>query len=71
MKKSRGIIMNDKYKSEFMGSLHETAVGLNKIGVIDDKEMQEYDRDCLAMEPKTVRDADNIVKTDQLGHVTA
>ncbi|GBU28613.1 hypothetical protein R84B8_02173 [Treponema sp. R8-4-B8] len=39
--------MKNKYKSDFLESLHETAVGLNNIGVINDKEMREYDRDCL------------------------
>jgi DNA-binding transcriptional regulator YiaG len=44
----------EKYQSEFLGSLHETALGLHKIGVIDDAEMQEYDRDCLVREDKTL-----------------
>jgi DNA-binding transcriptional regulator YiaG len=42
--------MDSKYVSEFLGSLHETAVGLHKIGVISDDEMREYDRDCLKNE---------------------
>jgi len=45
--------MKNKYQSEFLESLHETAVGLNKIGVINDKEMKEYDQDCLVKEPET------------------
>ena len=44
--------MTSKYESDLLGSLHETAVGLHKIGVIDDHEMQEYDRDCLVSNPK-------------------
>ena len=40
--------MEDKYQSELLGAIHETAAGLHKIGVIDDGEMMEYDRDCLA-----------------------
>jgi DNA-binding transcriptional regulator YiaG len=43
----------NKYESELLGSLHETAVGLHKIGVINDKEMREYDRDCLVSDPKS------------------
>jgi len=45
--------MKNKYKSEFLESLHETAVGLHNIGVINNKEMSEYDKDCLVPEPKT------------------
>jgi DNA-binding transcriptional regulator YiaG len=45
--------MDSKYRSEFLGSLHETAAGLHKIGIINDAEMQEYDHDCLAQEDKT------------------
>ena len=44
--------MKKKYKSDLLESLHETAVGLHTIKVINDKEMQEYDRDCLISEPK-------------------
>jgi len=43
--------MKNKYQSELFASLHETAVGLHKIGVISDKEMSEYDRDCLVASP--------------------
>ncbi|MDR3338222.1 MAG: hypothetical protein LBT16_13570 [Treponema sp.] len=42
------------YKSEFLGSLHETAAGLHKIGVISDAEMREYDRNCLDQEDETI-----------------
>ena len=40
--------MKKKYQSELLGAIHETADGLHKIGVINDKEMREYNRDCLA-----------------------
>jgi hypothetical protein len=53
LKKSGGINMKNKYNSDFLESLHETAVGLNNIGVISDKEMREYDKDCLVPTPKT------------------
>jgi len=45
--------MKNKYKSDFLESLHETAVGLHTIGVINDKEMGKYDKDCLVSDPKT------------------
>ena len=40
--------MKKKYQSELLGAIHETADGLHKIGVINDKEMREYNKDCLA-----------------------
>jgi len=45
--------MKNKYNSDLLESLHETAIGLHNIGVISDKEMREYDKDCLVSEPKT------------------
>ena len=39
--------MKNKYQSDILGSLHETAAGLYKIGVISEKEMRDYDQDCL------------------------
>jgi DNA-binding transcriptional regulator YiaG len=50
--------------SEFLGSLHETAVGLHKIGVISDAEMREYDRDCLEKEDEGTLNA--VTKWTQL-----
>ncbi|WP_461255145.1 XRE family transcriptional regulator [Treponema sp. R80B11-R83G3] len=52
--------MKNKYNSDFLESLHETAVGLNKIGVINDKEMREYDRDCLVPTPKTSSESTSV-----------
>ena len=52
--------MKNKYNSDFLESLHETAVGLNKIGVISDKEMREYDRDCLVATPKTSSESTSV-----------
>ena len=54
--------MKSKYESELLGSLHETAVGLNKIGVISEIEMQEYDRDCLVSNPKPSSEGKSIPK---------
>jgi DNA-binding transcriptional regulator YiaG len=45
--------MKNKYKTVLLGSLHETATGLHKIGVIDDHEMQEYNQDCLVSNLKS------------------
>jgi len=45
--------MKNKYKSDLLESLHETAVGLHNIGIISGKEMREYDRDCLVSTPET------------------
>ena len=49
--------MKDKYQSELLGAIHETAVGLHKIGVINTEEMLEYDCDCLAQKTKTSQKA--------------
>jgi DNA-binding transcriptional regulator YiaG len=45
--------MKGKYKSELLESLYETAAGLHNIGVISDKEMREYDQDCLVSSLQT------------------
>ena len=42
--------MKPRYQSDLLRSIHENAVGLRKIGAIDDKEMAEYDEDCLVMD---------------------
>jgi len=52
--------MKKKYKSDLLESLHETAVGLNNIGVISDNEMKEYDCDCLASTPKTSSESTSV-----------
>jgi DNA-binding transcriptional regulator YiaG len=44
--------MKEKYQTELLGALHETAVGLHKIGVINNEEMREYDKDCLVQTPE-------------------
>jgi DNA-binding transcriptional regulator YiaG len=56
--------MKEKYQSELLGAIHETASGLHKIGVIDDNEMQEYDEDCLVQKPNPVRKSDNPKKPE-------
>lgn len=41
-----------KYKSDVLKSVHETASGLHRIGLIDEKTMREFDASCLT----TVKD---------------
>ncbi|WP_461255015.1 hypothetical protein [Treponema sp. R80B11-R83G3] len=41
-----------KYKSELLMVLHTDAQALHKAGVINDKEMREYDRDCFISSPE-------------------
>jgi DNA-binding transcriptional regulator YiaG len=50
LRKLRRITLKNKYWDDFLGSLHKTAEGLHKIGVINDAEMRKYDRNCLAQE---------------------
>jgi DNA-binding transcriptional regulator YiaG len=57
-----------EFQSELLGAIHETATGLHKIGVINDKEMQEYDEGCLAQEQKTASKAE---KSPEMEHITA
>jgi hypothetical protein len=59
LRKFRRIAVDNKNVSEFLGSLHETAVGLHKIGVISDAEMHEYDRNCLDREDESILAAQN------------
>ena len=41
-----------KYQSEILKVIHQDAEGLHQLGIISDKEMKEYDRDCLVQEPE-------------------
>jgi len=43
-----------KYKSELLMVCHMDAQAMYKVGAISDKEMREYDRDCLVSSSKTV-----------------
>ena len=58
--------MKKKYQSDLLGAIHETAEGLHKIGVIDEKEMREYDEDCLAQKPNSIKKTDNPKKTKRV-----
>ena len=38
-----------KYKSDVLQSVHKTASGLHRIGLIDEKTMREFDASCLTI----------------------
>jgi DNA-binding transcriptional regulator YiaG len=63
--------MKEKYQTELLGALHETAVGLHKIGVISNEEMREYDKDCLAQESESTHPTEPHMKIDQTNPITA
>ena len=46
-----------KYKSELLMVLHMDAQAMYTIGVISDKEMREFDKDCLVSSPKTLSES--------------
>ena len=58
--------MKNKYQSDLLASLHETAEGLHKAGLLTDKEMREYDHDCLDIpkgchaSPKSAHDSTSV-----------
>jgi len=60
--------MKGKYQSELLEAIHETAAGLHKIGVIDDKEMNEYNDDCLVQKTQSLP---KIEKSKKAKRVTA
>lgn len=39
--------MTKKYQSEALEAVHETALGLHSIGLIDTKTMRDFDASCL------------------------
>jgi DNA-binding transcriptional regulator YiaG len=45
-----------KYKSEILMVCHMNAVTMHESGAISDKEMREYDKDCLVSHPKPTSD---------------
>ena len=57
-----------KYQSEALKVIHQDAEGLHRLGIISDKEMREYDQDCLVQEPET---AQAVSKTVVMEHRTA
>jgi putative transcriptional regulator len=53
MDKNKG---KPKYRSRISASIHETAAGLHRIGLIDKATMREFDASCLtAVEPLSAR----------------
>ena len=63
--------MKNRYESDLLGSLHETALGLHKIGVINEQEMREYDRDCLVRKKELKKEMSKSIKVKKLKHATA
>jgi DNA-binding transcriptional regulator YiaG len=57
-----------KYKSEALMVIHQDAKGLHRLGIIDNDEMKEYDKGCLAEDPETSKVTE---KQPVLDHVTA
>jgi len=53
-----------KYKSEILMVCHMDAQAMHEIGAISDKEMREYDKDCLVQEPETAYGAQKPPKTE-------
>jgi DNA-binding transcriptional regulator YiaG len=45
-----------KYQSELSRSIHQEAEGLYKVGLIDAKEMHEYDVGCLVPSRVPIRE---------------
>ena len=45
--------MKKKYESEALMVCHQSAESLYKMGIIDEKEMREFDEGCLVKEAET------------------
>jgi len=49
-----------KYKSELLMVCHQSAQAMYAVGAISDKEMKEYDRNCLvSVSGKTLKNKDS------------
>lgn len=64
-----------KYKSELLMVSHMDARAMHKVGAISDKEMLEYDRDCLVnprieQKSNSVYNKSNSVKIEHISHAT-
>ena len=44
-----------KYHSEALMVIHQDAEGLHRLGIINDDEMREYDKNCLVRESKPIQ----------------
>ncbi|MCL1958516.1 MAG: hypothetical protein FWF68_02830 [Spirochaetes bacterium] len=58
-----------KYQSNALKVIHQDAEGLHRLGIISDKEMLEYDKDCLVQELETVYAADKSSKNEYTASV--
>jgi len=63
-----------KYKSELLMVCHMDAKAMHKVGAISDKEMREYDRDCL-VNPKKEKSSpvftdNNSLNVKHISHAT-
>jgi len=63
-----------KYKSELLMVCHMDAKAMHKVGAISDKEMKEYDRDCLinlkAEKSSSAYSNSASVEINQISHAT-
>jgi hypothetical protein len=46
-----------KYKSELLMVCHMDAKAMHEVGAISDKEMREFDRDCLVSPPRKTHES--------------
>ena len=60
-----------KYQSEILEVIHQEAEWMHRTGVINDKEMREFDKDCLAQEPKSTPKVVAPAKTGRPSHAPA
>ena len=54
------------YKSELLMVCHMDAKAMHEVGAISDKEMLEYDRDCLVSPPENTYESGNAPKNKQV-----
>ena len=59
--------MPKKYRSNAMASIHEMALDLNEVGLIDKKTMKEFDKLCLTpVKPMTAEDIRNLRQRENI-----
>jgi putative transcriptional regulator len=56
--------MKNKYQSEQLMVIHDSAKALYEIGAIDDATMREFDKDCLVSSPKPARKAAKVKEAE-------
>ena len=57
--------MGKKYKNEALMVCHQSAESLLRLGIIDAKEMREFDEGCLVGESETAPKIDEPAKFEQ------